>query len=284
MKVTALAPWFGSNRNCAHRVGELLAGCEWVGVGFAGGMCELAHIKARTLMVNDLHRAVINLASALAHRELGPPLIRRLRRLAFHPDVLHAAQLRCKDKAYPWLRDISDPPDIEWAEDFFAAAWMGRNGTAGTDREFNGGLSVRWDAGGGDSATRFRSAVESLRDWRKVLARCTFTCLDVFAFLDKVQDKPKHGLYLDPPFPGPGDDYRHKFPEADQRKLAARLADLRACRVVVRYYDHQLIRELYPESLWTWHRPEGGKTQTNKDAPEVLLVNRLAADTEGASA
>jgi len=38
MKVKALMPWFGSNRLLAHRVGELLEGCSWVGVPFAGSM------------------------------------------------------------------------------------------------------------------------------------------------------------------------------------------------------------------------------------------------------
>lgn len=35
--------------------------------------------------------------------------------------------------------------------------------------------------------------------------------------------------------------------------------------------DHPLVRELYPESAWTWNRFDGRK-QTNDAAPEVLLV------------
>lgn len=43
----------------------------------------------------------------------------------------------------------------------------------------------------------------------------------MFDFLDKCQDKPKHGIYCDQPFPGPGDKYKHRFDD----KKAAMLAD-----------------------------------------------------------
>ena len=46
--ITALAPWFGSNRTLAENVGRALAGCEWVGVPFAGGMCELLPVGIGT--------------------------------------------------------------------------------------------------------------------------------------------------------------------------------------------------------------------------------------------
>jgi DNA adenine methylase len=49
---------------------------------------------------------------------------------------------------------------------------------------------------------------------------------------------------------------------------------------VIRYYDHPLVRELYPEREWAWHHPEGGRTQANKAAPEVLLVNRKTGGGE----
>lgn len=269
MKTRALAPWFGSNRTLAHHVGAHLDGCEWVGVPFAGGMSELAHIAARTVVVNDLHRGVINLARVVADPMLAPRLIRGLRRVPFHPDSLADAQERfniCGALGAP------DLPDFTAARDYFLCAWMTRNGTAGTDAETTAALSVRWDAGGGDSVVRFRSAVESLREWRGILARCSFSTLDVFAFLDKVKDRPTHGIYLDPPFPGPGDAYRHKLTEAHQHQLAARLGSLAHCRVVARFYDHPLIRHLYPEPFWVWHHLAGGRTQANNAAPEVLLI------------
>lgn len=281
--ITTLAPWFGSNRTLARHVGEALKGCSFVGVPFAGGMSELAHITARTLAVNDLHRHVINLADVLADDHNGPKLIRRLRRIPFHPAVLDAAQRACQEFEAGLLSPEWGENRIAWAESYFIAAWMARSGTAGTRGEFAGKLAVRWDAGGGDSAVRFRSAVEALREWRAVLRRATFTTLDAFEFLAKCKDEPGHGVYADPPFPGPGRAYRHNCGDTAAEELAwhTRLRDalarFRAAKVVARFYDHPMVRDLYPAAAWDWQFLAGGRTQANTSAPEVLLTNRTGA-------
>lgn len=279
--ITTLAPWFGSNRTLAENVGAALRGCEWVGVPFAGGMSELAHIEARTLVANDLHRLVVNLALTAADPVHGPALWRRLRRLPFHPDVLAAAQARSRARMTlnrP-LREVMPDPDA--AADYFVCAWMGRSGNAGTKGELEGSLPIRWNANGGDSAVRYRSAVGSLAGWRKVLARVNFDCADAFDFLGKCKDAPGHGVYCDPPFPDAGEEYRHPFGHADHRRLAAVLGAYARCRVVCRFYDHPLVRACYPESAWQWNHFRG-RTQANKAAPEVLLVNWASNPAQGA--
>jgi DNA adenine methylase len=265
MTVTAIAPWFGSNRMLAEHVGRHLAGCEWVAVPFAGGMAELPHIPARTVVVNDLHRRVMNLASVIATDET---IESELENKPFHPDVLAAAQAYCRD-----VEAGASPDPREWAIQYFVAVWMGRSGKAGTDDEFKGKLALRWEAGGGDSAKRYQSAVEAIGTFRQTMRRCTFSTLDAFEFLDKCKDRPRHGIYCDPPFPGPGDAYKHKIAEAGQRRLAGVLAGFRQCRVVCRFYDHAMIRELYPETLWTWDRLRG-RDQANGEKPEVLIVSK----------
>jgi hypothetical protein len=175
-------------------------------------------------------------------------------------------------------------PDLEWAVDYFVVAWMTRHATAGTPAEFTGGTSARWGATGGDSAAHFHGAVRELPAWRRVFRRCNFTTLDAFEFLDEVfaaeqrdwgkpqQNHTQRGIYADPPFPGPGDRYTHAFGEAGQRRLATSVRRFRFTRCVLRFYDHPLVRELYPEGPWTWVRREG-KRQTNDVGPEVLLIN-----------
>lgn len=273
MKITALAPWFGANRIGAGRVGELLAGCEWIGVPFMGGGSELLHLQARTVVANDKHRDVVNLARVLADPVLGPRLYRRLKRLAFHADALSEAQAvltRTDETQLP-----ADCCDMARAEAYFVACWMGRSAEAGTDGELRGSLPVRWSAGGGDSAVRFRSAVRSLVGFRRVLERVNFTCLDAFEFLDQCKDQPGHGIYCDPPWIGAGDAYRHRFTEADHRRLAERLTEFRATRIVVRYGDHPLIRELY--AGWRVESAES-RSQANGAVQEVLLTNEPPHD------
>src|SRR5437868_4359672 len=82
----------------AEHVGKALAGCEWVGIPFAGGMAEVPHIKARGMLINDLHRDVINLARVIADDEGAEWLATKAAEPIFHPDELAEAQTQCKNE------------------------------------------------------------------------------------------------------------------------------------------------------------------------------------------
>lgn len=268
MKVNALVPWFGSNRTNGACVGKLLDGCSWVGIPFGGGLCEVPHIQARTIVVSDLHRHVINLARVVADEEGRQWLAKEADALPFHPDVLAGMQ-EAAGRLHPFAHNT--PADWQAALWYFVSQWMGRSGKAGTDAEFTGKLPVRWNSGGGDSNVRYRSAIASLDAWGQAMRGCNFVCLDVFEFLDSCKDEVGVGLYCDPPFPGPGDAYREKFGEHQQRLLASRLRAFEKALVVCRFYDHPLVRELYPETSWVWNFVDG-RDQANQTKNEVYLV------------
>lgn len=267
MKTTTMAQWYGSNRMLAPRVGQELAGCEWVGVPFCGGCCELPYIQCRSGIASDLHRHIINLARVVREPELLAQLVARLEATPFHQEQLHESQMACLDCD---VYDSSFPPDVIWAFHYFVAVWMARGGAAGTEKEFDQGLSTRWNAGGGDSCKRFRSATESLAEWQQVCSRWTFLVLDVFEFLRKCKDQDRHGLYVDAPWVEAGDDYRHKF--TAHGELAAVLSAYRKTRVVIRYGDCPEIRALYPPDRWTYVE-QISRTQANTGCAEVLIIN-----------
>lgn len=268
-EVKALVPYFGAARMVAKHVGASLDGCNWAGIPFAGSMSEVLYIKARTIVCNDLHRHIINLARCVADQATFTKLWRRLRGKLFHADELTEAQQHANfEPAFKW----DGKADIDAAEAYFVACWMGRSGKSGTNSEFQGKLPVRWNAGGGDSAIRYRSAVKSLRLWRDQLQRCNFIRGDAFEFIAQCKDEPGHGIYCDPPFPGPGDAYRHTLDELSHTRLARTMERFQRTRCVMRFYDAPLIRLLYPERLWTWTNIAGGRKSTNAEAPEVLLT------------
>jgi DNA adenine methylase len=284
MSVTALAGWFGSNRMLAPHVGKQLSGCTWVGVPFAGGMTEILEMTARTILVNDLHRHIINLARVVKSDELRPKLIRELKRTIFHPDELADAQNDCRDRdlCQRVLIEVPDEdtiPNLQWAIDYFVCCWMGRASKAGIDDEFNGRPAFRWNASGGDSVVRYRSAIKSLVVFGKVFRRCSFETMDAFDFVARCEDKTGHGVYCDPPFPNAGRRYKHNCGETDAEervwhtRLRNAVSRFTKTRIVMRFYDHELIRELYPESEWEYLRLKGRK-QSNESAEELLLVKR----------
>ena len=273
MPVRALAPWFGSGRTIAPLIGRELAGCKWVGVPFAGGMSEIAEIQASSIAVNDLHRHVINLARVVANPDLRRWLVQNLDRLAFHPDTLKQAQGACRVYESDPLPDTNLIPSKHWAMWYFVCCWMGRSASGGCDREFQGGISTRWNANGGDSNTRYRSALRGLAEWGRIMRRCSFTCMDAFDFLERCPDTRETGIYVDAPWPDDGEKYKHKFTEDDQRQLADTMVGFQNARVVIRYGDHPLIRKLYTvQDGWHWH-PIDGRTQTNETKREVLILN-----------
>jgi len=265
-EITTLVPWFGSARMLAEKVGQALKGRKWVGVCFAGGMCETRHIEAQTLLINDLHRHVINLARHVANPTELHDLICRLERTPFHPDVLLEAQRHCQET-------VETASVREDAYQYFLASWLGRSARAGTDSEFTGGLSTRWTVSGGASGIRFRAAVRGLRSFGLTLRKAEFSTLDVFEFLDNIKDEETHAIYSDAPFPGAGDAYRNKFTPQMHQQLAAKLGSFKKTRVVVRYSDHELIRPLYPDKLWACEEHDT-RNQANQLRGEVLLVNR----------
>lgn len=281
MSTTALAPWFGSNRDNAEAVGVELGPLAWVGVPFTGGGCELRHIKTRAGVANDLHRHMVNLGRVINTAELKRTLAEKLAGTLFHPDELADAQRRCLQReAAPggeWfgLSEDASPtnqPDVAWAYDYFICCWMGRSAMAGTAKEFDGKLSTRWTSSGGDSAVRFRSATDSLEGWHQALLPWSFSCIDAFKFIPRVNDAPTHGIYCDAPWPNKGDDYKHAFDVTMQRRLAEEMGRFKQTRVVIRYEDHPLIRELYPEGRWTWARRKS-RNQGNNQVAEVLILN-----------
>jgi site-specific DNA-adenine methylase len=284
----AIANWYGSNRMLASTVGAQLGKCEWVGIPFCGGCPEIPFIQCRSGIASDLHRHLVNLARVIREPLLKDGLSARLAATLFHEDELKRAQHRCRTIESlvdpgpglfgfptpapgdwsPWFRD----GDVDCAYEYFLCTWMTAGGRSGTAGEFNQSMSVRWNANGGDSCRRFRSAAESLDGWCRALANWNFVCRDAFDFLDDCKDESGHGIYVDAPWPEDGDGYKHPFDTRAQRALAKRLATFKSARLVIRFGDHPLIRELYSEDKWNWIR-QTSRAQSNDKVNEVLILN-----------
>jgi DNA adenine methylase len=291
MSVTAIANWYGCARMVAEDIGPLFEGCPLVVVGFGGGMPELAELSAKKILVSDLHRHVINLADTMKHPTRGPELYRRLRRIIFHPYVLARAQERCREReranagaglfaTTAAVVSSGREPDVTWAEDYAITSWMGRGGNAGTKTEFRGALPIRFSPGGGGSAQRFHNWVTSIPAWRRILRRCEFSVADAFEVIAAAHDSEDVGIYSDAPWVGAGDKYTHSFTIEQHRRLAVAHARFKESRVVVRYGDDPLIRDLYPsiESGGQWkYITYDSRSQQNSDVKEVLILNPPAA-------
>jgi len=163
------------------------------------------------------------------------------------------------------------------AVNYFVTSWMGRGGEGGTDREFKGGLPFRMNAGGGASAKRFRSGIDSVRTvWGSVCERCEFRCCDwreiVADCLKTMKTDANRGHYVDPPWWKDGAKYRHKFTPQDHVDLRDSMLELAQYdKVVIRYGDHERIRELYSSRIWRL-RTITSRDQANGDVGELCIT------------
>lgn len=270
-KYTALAPWFGSKRNLAPEIVGELGEHRAYWEPFCGSMAVLLS-KPQCSMetVNDLNGDLVNLARTIQHPEHGPALYRRLRRVWMSSDLfVESAQV---------IKTQEFEPTPERAFHYFIFCWMGRNGDSGT-KKVGYGFCKRFTKNGGHAATRFAGVVESIPGFRRRLRNVTILRDDAFGLLERIEDADKVAIYCDPPYVVKGASYVHDFDEDGHRQLAKLLARFKYTRVVVSYYDHPLVRELYEG--WTLRSLKATKAMVNCGmrekgavaAPEVLLIN-----------
>lgn len=304
MKIKALSPWFGSKRTLAQAIIEELGVHRAYFEPFCGSMAVLlAKAPAAMETVNDLHGDLVNLARVVQHPKLGQRLYRRCRRLLMVETLFKEAARRWKVRGIP----PADTPDIERAIDFFYTSWVGRNGVVGT-KSYDQGFAARYTPGGGHGGTRWRQAVSSIPAWRRRLASVTILNRCGFKLLDAISDEDGVVVYVDPPYVVKGARYvfddnikpacvsedewiaalefanQHTFDIPIERVawhyvLAQRVKRFQKARVVVSYYEHPLVRLLYPQFVVRKCPVVKALVQGNGhvkgavEAPEILLLN-----------
>ena len=242
------------------------------------GSCAvvLAKPPCRMEVLNDLSGNLVNLIRTVQRDELAPDLFARTLRTVFCEDLYR--------ESVAWLSRYDKPPAagldlypcVERAYHYFVASWMGRNGLAGTTLELKSGFCVRYTSGGGDPAKRFREAVAAIPWWWERLRNCTVLRRDGIELCERFEDRPGSVVYADPPYLQKQATYTHDFDDAAHARLAAALCRFKATRVVVSYYAHERLAELYPG----WRVvpvavPKNLAVRAGAEpAPEVLLINQ----------
>lgn len=277
-KITAMLPWFGGKRTMAPRIVEELGPHQYYFEGCAGSMAVLfAKEPAHHETACDVHGAMTNLAWVVQVESHAVELFNKLRRTMYGDEIYLASRDWLADNERA-AADCADSPDLDWAYHYFLCSWMGRNGVAGTER-VNYQIATRWTAGGGSGPLRWANAVDSIPEWQARLANVHILRRDVFEVLANIEDADGVAIYADPPYIDEGDKYLHAFASADHRRLAEQMRRFKKARVVVSYYNHGSLRDLYPG--WTiidCSRPKHLAAQNRRGAvrskaPEVLLIN-----------
>lgn len=287
MKITAIAPWFGSKRTLAPEIVRQLGPHSAYWEPFCGSMAVLLAKKPCSMeTVNDLHGDLANLAWVVQDPGAAPQLYDLLMRTLYSEELFARAKEWFAANELPEINGCIPDRAIERAYYYFFISWGGRNGVSGTDR-VNYQQAVRWTGKGGSGPTRFRSAVESIPQWHDRLRNVTILRKDAFYLIQKIEDEDDTVIYADPPYlsdtrsadQNGSSNYVHDFNDEQHVRLAEMLRRFSRARVIVSYYASPRLAELYPS--WTQvdcsrhkhlhcQNKRGSKRQ---EAPEVLLIN-----------
>lgn len=284
MKIGTLAPWYGSKRTLAPRIVEELGPHRVYWEPFCGS-CAVLFSKDRCTYetVNDLHGDLHNLALVVQHRETAEDLYARAARTLFHENMLPFAKARL-------ISERDNCPDVERAYWYLVFSWMGLNGISGTPLHHTGTFAVRYSGNGGNGATRWASVCQSIPDWHERLIGVQILNRDAFEIIPRIDDKAGTVMYVDPPYFTKGAKYVHDFSREDHCRLAEMLNRFLDLRVVVSYYDHPMVEELYVSRGWTKVACSVAKSMVNSgkrdqkgrsEAPEVLLINGPSFSGQG---
>lgn len=275
MKVSALAPWYGSKRTMAPTIIEALGPHNAYWEPFCGSMAVLlAKPKCRMETVSDLHGDLINLARCVRDSVASKKLREQVRLMWCGDDELRLANAELK------RTNCTDDLDVDRAATYFCASWISRSGEAGLRKsKTTTKLCVRWSNTGGSAGTRWSNAVHSIAAWHRRLQAVVVLRRDGFAVLEKIADEADAVIYCDPPYLAKSDKYEHDFSPDEHERLASLLHRFKKARVVLSYYDHPLLKDLYPRwSIQDCSRLKNlGNTNLNRPkalAPEVLLINQ----------
>ena len=284
-KITAIAPWFGGKRTMAPIIAEEIGKAKsYYSIG-CGSMADFFAKETSPMETAvDLHEYLTTLASVLAREETAVMLYDKLIRTLPCEDMYRTS----KDylKGHPAYSDNA----VTISYHYFLASWLERNGVAGTKRD-DYQMAVRWTSGGGHGATRFRSAVESIPAWHNRLRSVLILNRDMFDVIPRIADQEGTAIYCDPPYLATtrgGARYQHDFTTENHVQLSDQLRRFKQARVIVSYYDHPRLAELYPDwSVRKCYRNKNLHVQNRRgvgkcEAPEVLLINgeSYAKETE----
>ena len=318
MTITALVPAFGGKRNLAGEIAAELGDHRTRWVLCAGSLAlELSLPPCSMETSVDLHGDLTNLARVIKSPALCAHLYRLLRRTLMHETLFaESDQIIRQGERDGTAARLADGQGTDaermWrAYHYFVVSWMGRNGTALTPASHKGTFCVSYTNKGGHAGKRWAGSVDSLPAWSRRLRSITVLRRCIFGVAERISDEPGSVLYCDPPYLVKGCTYLHDDnagrPEsvsddewsaavlwaranrnsdmtaerlAWHKCLAARLRRFRVARVVVSYYAHPLLADLYPG--WTLRRLTATKAMAHAgqrgatgriDAPEVLLIN-----------
>lgn len=242
----SLMPYIGGKTRLAREIAKRLhaSGADTLVDVFGGSGAVLLNAGFKKRVYNDCSGDLVTLFRVLADQRHRVQLFRQLRwlppsRRVFGED--HRVFLR-GGFSFQALTDPVERARATFYRQLFV--WGGKTRS--------GGFSVSTgDRHGVKEVVRYRNALRRLSDVGKFFRDTVIENLDYQEAIKAYGERENVVLFADPPYVGTENYYAHSFSSMDHMFLAHLLGNCRS-QVVCTYYDSPTVRELYPETRWTW--------------------------------
>lgn len=262
-------PYYGSKYRLFPWIREFLAPHELYCEPFGGSAAVLLRKEPAAIEVfNDVDDQVVNFFRVLRDEAARAELIELLQLTPYAKEEFETARSTSAD--------VQAGP-VEQARRLFVRGWQGfGSGGASTDR------SVGWARAVPPSfSDQVGSWLRAIPNLEFVGARLRMVQIEhdtAWSILERY-DSPSTLFYVDPPYVEStltaNKEYRHRFTEADHRRLAEVL-DSRQGMVILSGFDCPLYEELFGH--WERHERRAltvGRTQAGRSfRTEVIWLNR----------
>lgn len=281
MILAATLPYFGGKRELAPKIVKHFGKHDTYYELFCGSAAVLfAKPQSRLEIASEKNPDVINLLRCLRDEKHAKQLWSVSELIAASETIFGEAVARLAEP----IEDVyyCDP---ERAIDYLIVSWQGPSGLAGTTRKSR--FAKRNTSSGGSTAARWRNVGESIPAWHDRLRNVEFRNQDAFEIIEDIPDREGVVVYADPPYYDEtrrGGDYVFDFTPEQHGLLACSLSRFKYTQVVVSYYGHPELDELY-STFTRWDldiaRKMGnivGGTAKVENAGEALYINRSGAE------
>lgn len=217
--------WIGGKQKHVHEYINRMPMHSLFVSPFAGGChVELAKPKTGNEIINDKNDRLINFLEVLSTRT--DELFERCAALPYSESLF---------LKYKW-----EPLPEDKIEDAVRFFYLVRAGFSGGGHKYKTGFSVSQTV---DKAKTYRTAVELIKAMAERIKEWNILCRDFQDVIEKY-DTPNTFFFCDPPYVDCEDLYAGDFKQEDHVRLRKTIDHLKG-KIMICYYDHPLIRELY---------------------------------------
>jgi DNA adenine methylase len=262
----SLIPYIGGKHRLVGQIAKhlLATGADVLVDVFGGSGAVMLNAGFEKRIYNDISGDLVCLMRVMAHPVLRQQLFKRLRWTPPSREIFDELRLGFGRNCYSFKYLMPDHIGRAAATFYLHQFSFGGKGRSG-------GMSV--SVGDRPSIKEVGRYNLKLRALAKIGEYMRHTVIEHLDYRECISlyDKINCVLFCDPPYIGTEKYYCHHFSHADHVMLAKYL-EMSKAAVVLTYYDEPLIRELYPETGWTWHRIEATKNSQFRGGQKVKMA------------